>query len=63
MATTEGPGGPHRGRAGKLPNSTVNGSTSGKAGESQCWIRLDESIQGNMGTEEEAWTKGQTGLP
>ncbi|KAL7381779.1 hypothetical protein ABVT39_011147 [Epinephelus coioides] len=28
MATTEGPGGPHRGHAGKLTNSTVNGSTS-----------------------------------
>lgn len=26
--TTEGPGGPHRGHAGKLINSTVNGSTS-----------------------------------
>lgn len=28
MATTEGPGGPHRGHAGELTNSTVNGSTS-----------------------------------
>lgn len=27
-ATTEGPGGPHRGHAGKLINSTVNGSAS-----------------------------------
>ncbi|KAG7244402.1 hypothetical protein INR49_023669 [Caranx melampygus] len=41
-------GGPHRGRAGKLTNSTVNGSSHRQASEgSQCWISLERAVLGN----------------
>lgn len=52
-ATTEGPGGPHRGHAGKLINSTVNGSTSGSPVKTP-----NAGLEGNKASAEAAVDKG-----
>lgn len=52
-ATTEGPGGPHRGHAEKLINSTVNGSTSGSPVKTP-----NAGLEGNKASAEAAMDKG-----
>lgn len=56
--TTEGPGGPHRGHAGKLINSTVNGSTSDSPVKTP-----NAGLEGKQARQQKrTWTKGQSGL-